>query len=197
VLYFFSRYFDRPESLNEVVALCKPDGDGLTTMRNLHHAAQQLELEPLAVNLSLEELLATNGPAIIGVRVRASQVGSGNGSTRTDGPVFHFVGYVGTKNAASCSIFDPGVATNMVTVSREQLRSIFTGYAILLKGSNTPFVRTSWMTKGFGFFVVFLSALTLWSWALWLTRAVRGNLNQVPPMSKKPGEVGVSELRHD
>jgi ABC-type bacteriocin/lantibiotic exporter with double-glycine peptidase domain len=118
VLYFFSVYLGKPRPLDEIVALCRTDEQGLTSLADLSKAAESLGLLPTPVKCSVDDLAEFNGPAIISV------------SRQQEGPV-HFIGVL-RREEESFVILDPSVSVRTYRISRPFLAASFTGHAILL-----------------------------------------------------------------
>jgi ABC-type bacteriocin/lantibiotic exporter with double-glycine peptidase domain len=128
VLYFFSVYLGRERALDEVVALCHTDQEGLTSMADLARAAEDLGLNPTPVRCTADDLLAFNGPALVSL------------SNRTEGPV-HFVGLLG-EEAGDFVVLDPSVGVRTQRVRKERIARSFTGHAILLGESGASRARS-------------------------------------------------------
>lgn len=118
VLYFFSVYLGKPCPLEEVVAHCRPDDKGLTSLADLARVAGLLGLTPTPVRCTIADLEDFNGPAIVSV------------SREHTGPV-HFVGVLRRESDAFV-VLDPSVSVRTYRVSRSFLERSFTGHAILL-----------------------------------------------------------------
>jgi hypothetical protein len=130
VLYFFSVYLGKPCALDDVVARCSADANGLTSLADLSQAADSLGLVPTAVRCSVDDLAEFNGPAIVSL------------SRRQEGPV-HFVGVL-RREKESFVVLDPSVSVRTYRVSRPFLEESFTGHAILL--GETGRSRARWLS---------------------------------------------------
>jgi len=130
VLYFFSVYLGKERPLNEVVALCKTDEQGLTSLADLSHAAEKLGLKPTPVRCTADDLAEFNGPALISLAAADA------------GPV-HFVGLLG-KEGERLVVMDPSLSVHTRRVPMDRLAKSFTGHAILLGEAGAA--RSRWLS---------------------------------------------------
>jgi hypothetical protein len=63
ILFFFSCYYGMERTLDEVVQLCATDEAGLTAMADLVRAARELDLDPMPVEATLDEIVQMGRPA--------------------------------------------------------------------------------------------------------------------------------------
>lgn len=129
VLYFFTVYLGHPSTLDDVVAQCRPDAEGLTSLADLSGAAESLGLVPTPVQCSVDDLADFDGPAIVSI-------------ARLEGPV-HFIGLLRCEDDKFI-ILDPSRSVRTYRVSRPALEQSFTGHAILLGDAGR--LRVRWLS---------------------------------------------------
>jgi hypothetical protein len=143
ILYFFCRFYGSEPSLDEVVQTCRSDQGGMTSLVDLVRAAELLELEPVAMEASLDQVAGSGRPAILCLRNNAPL--SPDGGSQAVGSTVHFVGLVGPEENGRFWFVDPSRRAVAFPAGLDSLRDRFTGQAILLKGSSSVLVYPGWV----------------------------------------------------
>ena len=73
-LYFCSCVHGKERPLSQVVDLCKCDVKGYTSMYNLYDAAELMELQPVAMKCTLEQLQMDSRSAIIPLKAEDAEL---------------------------------------------------------------------------------------------------------------------------
>ena len=170
VLYFCAWYLGKRPALDDVVALCEADERGFTTLYQLVRAAELLDLQPLALQCSFQDVVRSAGPIVICLRPlnNEDRPQAERGAVR-----HHYVALV-RGGAEHCVILDPSHSTRTIEVPTESLAKAFAGQAVFLVGNRPAAVR--WPL--FNWPLAFGIALGL-GFALWPLRCLRSERKRV------------------
>jgi hypothetical protein len=142
ILYFFARYTGHSCSLEDVVRLCEAREDGTTDLASLARAAEALNLDPVLIDCTSDQLLELRGPVVFCARPFSAPA---DADPIRDGQPVHFVGMV-RREGEVVYVLDPSMLIGTIPVRREVVRRQFTGQAMLLGGCPRPVARPPWAT---------------------------------------------------